>query len=115
MDIAVAVVSLVLAALLVLTAVRKLGRQPAVVATYTRVGVPEERLGLLAATLLAGAAGLLVGLWWPPLGLAAAGGLVVYFVLAVAAHLRARDAAALPVPLVYLGLSVAALVLRLFA
>jgi hypothetical protein len=117
MDLAAAatVVSLVLAALLVFTAVRKIGHRPEVVATYTRVGVPAERLTLLAGVLFAGAAGLLLGLVWAPLGVAAAAGLVAYFVLAVGAHVRAGDLANLPVPLVYLGLSIAALVLRLAA
>ena len=109
----VVVVSLVLAALLVATAIRKLTHAPAVVATYRRVGVPEERLNLLAAVLLAGAAGLVVGLWWPPLGIAAAVGLVIYFLLAVGAHVRHRDLKPLPTPLVFLALSGAVLLLRL--
>jgi hypothetical protein len=113
MAVATIVVSVLLAALLVLTAVRKLSHRPAVVATYRRVGVPEERLNLLAALLLAGAAGLVAGLWWPPLGVAAAAALVAYFVLAAAAHLRAGDAANAPMPVLYLALAGAALVLHL--
>ena len=48
MVVAAAFVSVLLAALLVVTAARKLGHRPAVVATYRRVGVPEERLNQLA-------------------------------------------------------------------
>ncbi|MBO3749752.1 DoxX family protein [Streptosporangiaceae bacterium NEAU-GS5] len=107
------IVSCVLAALLVFTAVRKLSHRPAVVATYQRVGVPESRLNALAAILLAGAAGLIAGLWWHWLGVATAIGLVCYFALAVAAHVRAKDTATVMTPVVYLALSVAALVLRL--
>src|SRR5687768_1872723 len=99
------VVSAVLALGLVITAVRKLSHAPAVVETYRRVGVPEKRLNALALVLLAGAAGLVVGLWWRPIGLAAALGLVVYFVLAVAAHIRFRDLRPLPTPVVFLALS----------
>jgi len=106
-------VSLVLAALLLVTAVRKLTHAPAVVETYRRVGVPEDRLNLLALILIAGAAGLVVGLWWQPLGVAAAAGLVAYFVLAVVAHVRHHDRKPLPTPLAFLALSVVALALHL--
>jgi hypothetical protein len=106
-------VSLMLAALLLATAIRKLTHAAGVVETYRRVGVPEERLNLLALILIAGAAGLAVGLFWQPLGITAAGGLVAYFVLAVAAHVRHHDLKPLPTPLVFLALSAAALALHL--
>jgi hypothetical protein len=112
MSVATAAVSLPLAALLVLTALRKLGHRPEVVATYTRVGVPEEKLNLLATLLLAGAAGLVVGLFWRPAGIAAAAALVAYFVLAVGAHLRAHDGGNAAMPALYLLLAIAALVLH---
>jgi hypothetical protein len=104
-------VSILLAALLVFAAVRKLSHRPEVVATYTRVGVPEERLDLLAWILLAGATGLIAGILWPPIGVAAGIGLVVYFLLAIAAHVRADDARNLPAPVVMELLAVATLVL----
>ncbi|HEX5782473.1 MAG TPA: DoxX family protein [Solirubrobacteraceae bacterium] len=104
------VVSILLAALLLFAALRKLSHRPDVVATYTRVGVPEERLDQLAWILLAGAAGLIAGLLWPPIGIAAGIGLVVYFLLAIGAHLRAHDARNLPVPVVLELLAVASLV-----
>lgn len=113
MVVATAVVSVLLATLLVVTAVLKLGHRPAVVDMYRRVGVPEERLNLLAVLLLAGAAGLVVGLWWEPMGVAAAAALVVYFLLAIGAHLRARDNANVPMPALYLALSAAALTLHI--
>ncbi|GAA0925025.1 DoxX family protein [Virgisporangium aurantiacum] len=113
MDVAATVVSVLLAALLVVTAARKLSHRPAVVATYRRVGVPEERLNQLAVLLLAGAAGLVVGLWWEPVGVAAAAALVAYFLLAIGAHLRTRDTANVPMPALYLALSAAALTLHL--
>lgn len=107
-----ALLSGLLAALLALSAVRKLGHRPEVVATYTRVGVPEDRLDYLAFILLAGAAGLAAGLLWAPIGVAAAAGVVLYFILAVAAHVRADDTEHLPTPLAILVLGAAALVLR---
>jgi hypothetical protein len=112
MVVAAAVVSVVLAALLVVTAARKLGHRSAVVATYRRVGVPEDRLNQLAVLLLAGAAGLVVGLWWEPMGVAAATALVAYFLLAIGAHVRARDNANVAMPALYLALSAAALALH---
>lgn len=104
------IVSILLAALLVFSAVRKLSHRPDVVATYTRVGVPEDRLNQLAWILLAGAAGLIAGLFWPPIGVAAGIGLVVYFLLAIAAHVRAGDARNLPAPVAIELLAIASLI-----
>jgi hypothetical protein len=109
---AVAVTAL-LALLIGYTAAKKFGHRPDVVRSYGRVGVPEHRLNALALVLLAGAAGVLLGLYWAPIGIAAATGLVVYFVLAVGAHLRARDVRNVATPVVMLLLSIATLVLRL--
>jgi hypothetical protein len=109
---AAAVISSLLAALLVFSAIRKLSHRPEVVATYTRVGVPEDKLDYLALLLLAGAVGLVAGLFWGPLGVAAAAGLVVYFLLAIGAHIRADDAVHLTAPVVIELMAVAALALR---
>jgi hypothetical protein len=106
-------VSILLAALLAFSATRKLSHRPEVVQAYVRAGVPEDKLDYLAVTLLAGAAGLLVGLVWAPLGIAAALALVVYFLVAMAFHIRAGDAEHLPTPLVMALLAAAALALRL--
>lgn len=110
---ATAVVSVLLAAVLVFSATQKLSHDEAVVRSYAEVGVPASRLNALAVLLLAGAAGLLGGLVWTPLGVAAASALVVYFLLAVAAHVRVGDQARLAVPLALLVLAAAALALRL--
>jgi uncharacterized membrane protein YbjE (DUF340 family) len=109
---AAAVISSLLAAVLAFSALRKLSHRPEVVATYTRVGVPEDKLDSLAFVLLAGAVGLVVGEFWGPLGVAAAAALVVYFLLAIGAHIRADDAVHLPTPIVIELMAVAALVLR---
>jgi len=104
------IVSVLLALLLVFAAARKLSHRPEIVATYTRVGVPEERLNALAWVLLAGAAGLVAGLFWPPVGVAAGAGLVLYFLLAIGAHVRAGDARNLPTPVAMELLALASLV-----
>ena len=113
MHIAAAIVSVLLAAILAAAAARKLTHRDEVVAEYARVGVPEERLNHLALILLAGAAGLLVGLAWPPVGIAAAAGTVVYFLVAIAAHVRHDDAAKLATPVAIEVLALVALTLRI--
>jgi hypothetical protein len=113
MSIATATVAASLAALMTYAAGRKLTHRPEVVATYARVGVPEERLNLLAATLIAGAVGLLLGLLWPPIGIAAAFATVVYFLVAIAAHIHNRDLAAVMTPVVMEVLAAGAAVLYL--
>lgn len=113
MFVATVVVSVLLAAALAYSAVRKLGHRPEVVRTYLRVGVPEDKLNYLAIILLAGAAGLIAGLLWAPIGIAAAIGVICYFVLAVGFHLRARDVRNLPTPLALALIAAVALMLRL--
>jgi DoxX-like family len=76
--------------------------------TAARLGIPlwlTVPCGILLG--LAGA-GLLAGFGLPVLGTAAAAGLVAYFVIALAAHLRARDYQ-LAWALSYLSLGAAAL------
>lgn len=113
MSAATIVISVALAAALTLSAVRKLSHAPEVVDSYARAGVPEDRLNLLALILVAGAAGLLAGLAWAPLGVAAASCLVVYFVVAVAFHIRAGDTRNMATPLVIALLAALTLALRL--
>ena len=113
MFVATVIICVLLAALTTSSALMKLSHRAPVVQSYARVGVPENRLDLLAFTLLAGAAGLVIGLFWPPLGIAAAGGLVCYFLAAIAAHIRARDTRRLAMPMMLALMAVAALTLRL--
>jgi hypothetical protein len=112
---ATVIVSLLLAALLALAAIRKLSHQERIVQSYVRVGVPEDKLDYLAIILLAGAAGLLLGLRWAPIGVAAAIGLICYFIAAVVFHIRANDAKHLPTPLMYAVIAAVALIVRLAA
>lgn len=113
MFVGLVVVSVLCAVLLGYTAVRKLGHRPEVVASYRRAGVPEPWLNRLAVLLLAAAAGLIGGLFWTPLGIAAAVGLVCYFAVAIVFHLRARDTGALGTPIAMAVLAAAALTLHL--
>ena len=48
---------------------------------------------LIGAAELAAAAGILTGLWWHPLGLAAAAGMALLLLGAITAHRNAADSA----------------------
>lgn len=57
-----------------------------------RAGVPLSWLTFPIGTLKTlGTLGLVVGLWIPPIGLAAAAGLTIFFVCAVYTHVLAND------------------------
>lgn len=112
MTVAATMVPVLLAALLTIAAVRKLSHTEPVVASYRRAGVPEDQLNYLAAILLAGAAGLICGLLWAPVGVAAAIGVTGYFIGAIVSHVRADDVGRIPTPIAYGALAVAALVLQ---
>ena len=107
------VASGLLAALIGYSAVLKLTHRPKVVESYRRAGVPEHWLNGLAALLLAAAAALFVGIWWAPAGVAASVGLIAYFSLAVAFHVRAKDTANATTPVALAVLASAALALQL--
>ncbi|RYJ24739.1 integral membrane protein [Streptomyces sp. L-9-10] len=112
MFIAYAVVGILLAVALTGSAVGTFTRQEKIVGSMLGLGVPESWLPRLATLKAAGAVGLVVGLWVPLLGAAAAIGVVLYFIGAAVTHLRAKDYAIAPVVVLFL-LAVAALVLRL--
>ena len=85
-----------------------------VLANSAEVGVPRSWLPALGAAKLAGAIGLVVGvLGLRALGIAAAAGLVLFFVGAVATHLRAHVLYNIAFPGAYLGLSAATLALMI--
>ncbi|MCI2420027.1 DoxX family protein [Saccharopolyspora sp. K220] len=111
---AAAIVSALLAGILFLSASGKLTRQESQMATLRKVSVPDDKVWLLAAAEIAGGVGLVVGLFWWPLGLAAAVGVILYFLGAIVAHVRINDwnitAAA-----VLLVFSAAALTLRILS
>jgi hypothetical protein len=112
--IALVITTAVLALICLNSAVMKLRENEQVVAIIGgTVGVPARYIPVLAALEIAGAVGIVAGLWIAPLGIAAAIGLVAYFVGAVAGHLRVRDMKNLAMPLPPLVLAIAVLVLRL--
>lgn len=79
------------------------------------VGVPDSWLPFLGVVKGAAALGLAAGFVWRPLGIAAAAGLVVFFVLAAALHVKERVFHNFYGPLGFLALSVAVLWLMIAA
>ncbi|MEE6273196.1 DoxX family protein [Georgenia wangjunii] len=79
-----------------------------VVDNFVDYGVPRTWWVWLGSAKALGAVGLVIGLWIPPIGIAAAVGLALYFVGAVITVLRARAYAHVPFPLLYLAPVVAA-------
>lgn len=113
MFIALVITTVLLALIAANSAVMKLRRNEQVVTTiHGTVGVPMAALPVLAGLEIAGALGIVAGLWLAPLGLAAAAGLVAYFAGAVIGHLRVGDTKGAVMPLAPLALSIAVLVLR---
>lgn len=87
-----------------------------IVKTSGEVGVPLSWLPFLATLKAAGAAGLLLGLLgFHSIGVAAAAGLVVFFVGAMIAHVRARVFYNIAFPGLYLALAAASLALSISA
>jgi len=91
MFIATAIISAVLAALLLFSAASKLRKDADAVKIIETVQFPVDKLWFLAACEIAGAVGLVAGLFWWPIGVAAGIGVVLYFIGAVIAHARVRD------------------------
>ena len=79
-----------------------------VVDNFVDYRVPRSWWNWLGAAKALGAAGLVVGVWIPAIGIAAAIGLAVYFVGAALTVVHARAYAHIPFPLLYLAPVVAA-------
>jgi hypothetical protein len=77
------------------------------------LGVKPVQWRLIGLLELAGIAGVLVGLVWPPIGVAAAIGLALLVLGAIVFHVRASDSVADTAPAVIgLGLAVATAILQ---
>jgi len=84
-------ISLLLAAACLLPAVGKLAGHPKMRQSAAHFGIPWPRYRLIAVTELAAAAGILIGLWRHPLGVAAAAGMALLLLGALITHRRAAD------------------------
>jgi DoxX-like family len=113
MFIAYTIIAIIMSLLLVSSGVAKLRCNPTLVhGLHEVVGVPLRWIPWLAVCEFAGAAGLLVGIVWWPLGIAAAIGVVAYFIGASIGHVRVKDFKGLPAPAVILLIAIVILVVR---
>ncbi len=83
--------TVVLALIALVSAMGKLSKMPQVIESMTHVGVKPNQIPQLAYLEILGALGLLIGIAVPVLGLVSAIALMLYFLGAVAAHLRIKD------------------------
>ena len=114
MHIAYLAITILFAAMVAFSGLGKIRRDPhQMQVIYETVGVPLKYFPLLAACEFAGAFGLLLGIWWPILGVAAAIGLILYFVGATVSHLRVRDVKGIGPPAFMLVVAAAALATRM--
>ncbi|MEN9803232.1 MAG: hypothetical protein RIS41_79 [Actinomycetota bacterium] len=108
MNTANVVLSVVLAVLCLTSALADFRLVPQVVQAVERLGFPTRIVPALGLAKAVAAVGLSIGLGLDRLGTFTALCLSLYFVVAVGAHLRVKDAASETLPaLVMLGLSVA--------
>jgi uncharacterized membrane protein YphA (DoxX/SURF4 family) len=84
-------ISLLLAAACLLPAAGKLLGHPKMQQSAAHFGIPWPRYRLIGVAELAAAAGILTGLWWHPLGLAAAAGMALLLLGAIITHRQAAD------------------------
>ena len=114
MGIAYLVITILLAAIVTFSGIGKIRHDPRIVQViHELIGVPLKYFPLLAAFEFAGALGVVLGIWWPLLGVAAGIGLVIYFVGASVSHLRVGDVKGIGPAAFILVLAAAALALRI--
>jgi hypothetical protein len=113
MDTAAVIVTLLLAALFTFAASIKLLGVSQSLAIRDRLGVTPLQWRLIGTLELAGVAGVLVGLAWPTIGIAAAIGLALLSIGAIGFHIKASDSVVDMAPAVLaIALAVATAVLH---
>ncbi|MDM4723043.1 DoxX family protein [Micromonospora sp. WMMA1363] len=83
--------TLVLASILLAVAVPKLTGQVQMRERMAHLGVSPGRTRMIGGLEIAAVGGLLLGLLWPPIGVAAAIGVVLLMIGAAVYHARAKD------------------------
>jgi DoxX-like family len=107
------IVTALLAALFAFSSLIKLFGVRQSLAIRDHLGVKPGQWRVIGLLELAGVAGVLVGLVWPPIGVAAAVGLALLVLGAIVFHVRASDSVADTAPAVIgLGLAVATAILQ---
>ena len=114
MDTAYLAITLLVAAMAAFSGLGKMRREPRQIRVINEtVGIPLKYFPVLAAFEFAGALGLVLGIWWPLLGMAAGIGLVLYFVGAIVSHLRVNDVKGIGPAAFMLAVAVGALAMRI--
>ena len=114
MDTAYLVITILLAAMVAFSGLGKIRRDPRQMRViHETIGVPLRYFPLLAACEFAGGLRLVLGIWWPPLGVAGAIGLVLYFVGAIVSHLRVGDVKGIRPAAFMLAVAAGALAMRI--
>jgi len=85
--------SLLLAVICLLPGAAKVAGHSKMRESADRFGIRWQRYRLIGVAELAAAGGVLIGLWWHPLGLAAGAGMAALLAGAVFTHWRAKDGA----------------------
>ncbi len=114
MNTAYLLITVLFAAMTAFSGLGKIRRDPRIVhVIHEVIGVPLKYFSLLAACEIAGALGLVLGIWWPAMGVAASIGLVLYFVGAIVFHLRVGDVKGMGPAAFMLAVAVGTLALRI--
>jgi hypothetical protein len=107
-------ITLLFAAMVAFSGLGKIRRDPRIVhVIHEVIGVPLKYFSLLAGCELAGALGLVLGIWWPSIGGAASIGLALYFVGATVSHLRVGDVKGIGPAAFMLAVAAGALAMRI--
>ena len=105
------VVTILAAAANIFSATLDFIRYKPILVNMAKVGVSESWITTLGILKAAGALGLLIGIGVPAVGIAAAAGLVLFFIAAIIIHLRGHDHS-FGLAIVFLLLAIAALGVR---
>jgi uncharacterized membrane protein YphA (DoxX/SURF4 family) len=106
--------SLLLAAACLVPALAKLTAQPKMLASASHFAIPWPSYRLIGVAELAAVAGVLAGIFWRPMGVAAASGMAVLLIGALTVHRRVGEGLqaaapavlALAVSLAYLAVAI---------
>jgi len=83
--------SVLLAVACLVPAIAKLGAHPKMLASAGHFGIPWSRYRLIGVAELLAAAGVVAGLVWAPIGVAAASAMCALLVGALITHVRSGD------------------------
>ena len=85
------IVGLIVSVMCLGSAIADFKKNPQIVASLTHLGVNTDRMSTLGALKLLGVIGVIIGFWVTAIGVAAGIGLALYFIGAIAFHVRAKD------------------------